>query len=117
MNAPAPASASLDAIIDDGPMGGYQIWVVALCGLLMFLDGLDVNMMTFLVPSLSVEWGLSREALSFIFTIGLLSAALASIVNGPIADRWGRRNLMIGYGAVFGIFTVAGALAQRCLDG
>lgn len=103
----------VDAIIDQGGVGPYQLWVIALCGLAMFLDGLDVNMMTFLVPTLSAEWGISREDLSFVFTAGLLSAAIASIVNGPVADRWGRRNLMVAYTAIFGLFTLAGAFAQN----
>ncbi len=105
----APDAASL---IDAGPIGRYQVFVIGMCGALLFLDGLDFNMMSFLSSTLAKEWSLGTPAMSLIFSAALISAALTALVNGPMADRWGRRNLMVAYVAIFGLFSFLGAFAH-----
>ncbi|MEI9849641.1 MAG: MFS transporter [Sphingomonas sp.] len=102
----------VDAFIDGNRVSAYQVFVVALCAVLMFLDGLDSNIVTFLAPHLAAEWGIGPSQLSLIYTVGLVSAAITSVLNGPIADRYGRRRVMIGYAALFSLFTLLAAWAQ-----
>jgi len=106
------AKTDVDALIDEGGFGRYQIFIIALCSGLMFLDGLDANIVAFLAPTLAKLWKLGPHDLGFIFTVGVVSSALASLVNGPIADRSGRRRWTILYTAIFGVVTLASAFAQ-----
>lgn len=113
---PSSSAGSVDAAIDAGGFSPYQFLVVFLCGALMFLDGLDSTILTFLTPHLSAEWGVSTQQLSLVYTVGLISAAVTSVANGPVADRYGRRRIMIFYAAMFSLFTLLAAWADSPLE-
>ncbi len=65
LSAGSPASSTLDvqAFINAQPLSGYQWRVVALCFLIVFLDGLDTAAMGFIAPALSQDWGSIGPAL------------------------------------------------------
>ncbi len=76
-------------------MGRPQIVVVALCVLLTALDGFDVLSISFASPGIASEWGISRAALGIVLSMELIGMAVGSIILGQIADRIGRRPVMI----------------------
>ncbi|MEO6662831.1 MAG: MFS transporter, partial [Rubrivivax sp.] len=83
------------AIINQAPVGGLQLRVVALCGAIALLDGYDTLVVGFAAPSLAAHLGISRGDLGPVFGIGLLGAAIGGLVLGPIADRIGRKPMLI----------------------
>ena len=46
--------------IDNNPFGRFQWTVVALCALLLVVDGYDVFVAGTVLPTLIAEWGLSK---------------------------------------------------------
>lgn len=81
--------------IDQRPMSAYQWLVVGLCGLLNALDGYDVLSMAFTGSAVSQEFGLTGSELGVLLSAGLVGMAVGSLVIGPLADRHGRRPLLI----------------------
>lgn len=81
--------------IDQRPMSAYQWLVVGLCGLLNALDGYDVLSMAFTGSAVSQEFGLTGSELGVLLSAGLVGMAVGSLVIGPLADRYGRRPLLI----------------------
>lgn len=81
--------------IDQRPMSAYQWLVVGLCGLLNALDGYDVLSMAFTGSAVSQEFGLTGSKLGVLLSAGLVGMAVGSLVIGPLADRYGRRPLLI----------------------
>ncbi|WP_246179948.1 MFS transporter [Kocuria coralli] len=86
---------NLRRAIDERPMTGFQWLVVALCGLLNALDGYDVLAMAFTGSAVSREFDLSGSELGVLLSAGLIGMAVGSLSLGPLADRYGRRPLLI----------------------
>lgn len=73
-----------------------QMATVALCFLLNMLDGADLLVMSFIAPVLSDEWGVAPESLGIIFSASLAGMAGGCLLIAPLADRFGRRPLILG---------------------
>ncbi|WP_447554783.1 MFS transporter [Vreelandella sp. EE22] len=100
-------SQSLRARLDSHPMSPYQWAVIGLCLLLNAVDGLDVMAMAFTATEVAQDWGLSGTELGLLLSAGIVGMALGSIFVAPLADRFGRRPLLLasllvsGLGMVF----------------
>jgi benzoate transport len=81
--------------LDQGPMTPFQWLAVAICVMLVMLDGFDVLVMAFTASSISAEWQLNGAALGFLFSAGLVGMALGSLFLAPLADRWGRQTVIL----------------------
>jgi|TARA_B110000027_G_C16106527_1_gene295578 benzoate transport len=82
-------------ILNDSPMGIRQILVVGICVLLTALDGFDVLSISFASPGIAKDWGIDRAALGVVLSMELIGMALGSIFLGNMADRVGRRPIII----------------------
>lgn len=85
----------LREIVDRGPMRGFQYLAVLVCILLNMIDGFDVLVMAFTAASVSREWGLSGAQVGLLLSAGLVGMAAGSLLLAPLADRWGRRRLIL----------------------
>lgn len=74
---------------------GIQLLVVMLCFLINMVDGMDVLILSYIAPLLGDEWGLSSGALGIVFSAGLAGMAIGGILIAPLADRLGRRKLIL----------------------
>lgn len=81
--------------IRNSPMSRFQIMAVAVCLILIMIDGFDVLVMSFAAPALSVEWHIPPIQLGYLLSAGLFGMAIGSIFLTPLADRIGRRNLTL----------------------
>lgn len=81
--------------IAQSPMSPYQIFVVALCFLLNFNDGIDVLLVSFTGAEIMKEWALSNAELGYIFSMGLLGMTLGCFFIAPLGDHLGRRFIFL----------------------
>lgn len=81
--------------IDTTAMSKYQWYIVALATFLNALDGYDVLALAFTANPVTEEFGLSGSQLGLLLSSGLIGMALGSLVLGPLADRLGRRRVLI----------------------
>jgi AAHS family 4-hydroxybenzoate transporter-like MFS transporter len=101
----------LDELIDGRPVGRFHVLVLALTGLVMFLDGLDTQAISFVAPAVAKEWSLPVTALGAIFSASIVGLMIGYLVLSPLANRVGHRKLVIVATALFGVFTVLCAVA------
>lgn len=60
------------------------------------MDGFDVQAMGFVAPAVIQAWGVSKASLGPVFGAGLLGMLVGSLALSVLADRVGRRPVMLG---------------------
>jgi benzoate transport len=81
--------------LDEGAMSRFQWLAIAICVMLVMLDGFDVLVMAFTAPAVSAEWKLGGAELGVLFSAGLFGMAAGSLFLAPLADRWGRQPMIL----------------------
>ena len=104
---------TVSEIIDQRPMGHYQIWTMALCGMVIVLDGFDTQSIGFLAPSMAETLHVPVKTFGPIFAAALVGLMISSMLSGPIADRWGRKGPIVACTLIFGTFAM---LTARCVS-
>ncbi|MFL6672360.1 MAG: MFS transporter [Massilia sp.] len=97
--------------IDERPFGRFQLLVTGLCALIVFLDGFDTQAIGYVAPAIIKEFGVSRAALSPVFSASLVGLMLGALIGGPVSDRFGRRPVLLGGMVFFGIMSLLTVLA------
>jgi MFS transporter, AAHS family, 4-hydroxybenzoate transporter len=100
------AAIDVAALIDRQPVGRFQARIVALCFLVLVFDGFDAQVIGFVAPALLGALKLERAMLAPIFTAGLIGYGFGSIIFGTLADRFGRKSMLVTSTVVFGLFTL-----------
>jgi MFS transporter, AAHS family, 4-hydroxybenzoate transporter len=102
---------SVSALIDERPLSRFQIRVIAFCGLIMLLDGFDALCMGFLAPAIADDLGVPLRTFGPMFAASLFGLMVASMAGGLIADRWGRKWVIVISTLTFGSFSILTARA------
>jgi len=112
--AEASSASSVDVagFIDAQPVGGFQIRLLLTCAAVLFLDGFDTTAIGYVAPSLAKEWGLTKGALGPVFSAGLFGLMIGALLFGPLADRIGRKKIIIFSTLAFGIGALVTAFAK-----
>jgi len=97
----------IEALIDERKLGRFQIFVAVLCAAALLVDGFDTMAIGYVAPALIKAWGIDRAAMTPAFAAGQIGLMLGSMVVGPLADRFGRRPVMIYSCAAFGVLSLA----------
>lgn len=106
-------SVDVQTIIDGRKMSFYQLSVIAICVAVLVLDGFDAVMIAYVAPSLAGMLHLAPKELGPLFTAGLAGLTVGAFLCGPLADKLGRKRVLIASVAVFGGFTLVSALVQE----
>ncbi len=87
-------------IIDKAAMTTMQYVIVAITVLLNAMDGFDVLAISVSAPGILSEFGIDRAQLGVVLSMELIGMAIGSVFLGGVADRIGRRNMILGCLAV-----------------
>ena len=89
--------------------------IIALCGLLILFDGYDLIVYGAVVPALLGEagWGLTPGMVGRAASLTLFGMLLGALIAGTLADRIGRRKVIIGSLLSFSVMMIGSGLAPN----
>ena len=105
------SSVNITELIDRCPLGPLQIGIIVLCALVALLDGFDLLAIGVAAPVMAGPLHIAPNQFGFVFSSALVGLMLGAFGLGPIADRYGRRRVLIYATATFGVFTLCTANA------
>jgi AAHS family 4-hydroxybenzoate transporter-like MFS transporter len=98
--------------IDSHPFSAVQRRTLALCFLVVALDGFDVAIVGHIAPALRAEWGLAVDRLGALFAAGLFGLMVGSFIVGPLGDRFGRKTMLVTSVVCFGVACTVSAFSN-----
>jgi AAHS family 4-hydroxybenzoate transporter-like MFS transporter len=107
-----PTGVDVKAFIDQRGLSSMQWLLLALCFLVVAVDGMDVAIMGFLAPSILQEWHASRASFGAVMSAAPIGLVVGALVAGPASDRFGRKTVLTASVALFGLFTIGTAFTQ-----
>src|SRR5688572_2489052 len=85
---------------------------IVLCFCVAVLEGFDLQIIGVMAPAIREAIHLTPQQMGWIFSASLIGLAFGAAYGGWLADRLGRKPVLIGSVVVLGIFTLAAALAR-----
>lgn len=108
-NAASPADQEpfdVSRAIDDGSLTQLQQIIYVLAALAIIIDGFDGQMIGYAIPLIMKEWGTTRAAFSIAVASGLAGMAIGSLSAGVLADKLGRKPVLVASMLLFGASTM-----------
>src|ERR1700750_2112942 len=86
---------NVTTVINESPIGGFQILVFTICLLVVMCDGHDTQALAYVAPSLAHEWKLSPATFGPVFATVLLGSMAGAMLLGYLGDRFGRQTALL----------------------
>lgn len=84
---------------------------IGLCFLVALLEGLDLQAAGIAAPGMASAFNLGKLQMGWVFSAGILGLLPGALVGGWLADRVGRKRVLIASVTLFGLFSLATAHA------
>src|SRR5689334_6428710 len=92
-------------VIDESRVGAFQISTYVLCFACLLMDGFDVQSLGYVAPALSAELHITRGQLGPVLSAAPLGVLIGSILCSMLADKIGRRPVLIGTTFFYALLT------------
>lgn len=102
-------SVDVQTFLNEHPFSSFQWVIFGLCFFIVLLDGFDTAAIGYVAPVLITEWGVTRPALAPVLSAALFGLAAGALCSGPLADRFGRKAVLVGSVLVIGVACLASA--------
>ncbi len=93
--------------LDRLPLMRLHWKILLLTGIGWMFDAMDVGLVSFVMPAIQKEWSLTPSQLGVLGSIGMVGMGIGAAAAGMLADKWGRRAIIVFtlvlYGAATGL--------------
>jgi AAHS family 4-hydroxybenzoate transporter-like MFS transporter len=113
MTQSATGKINIGELLEESRIGPLQIRVFVLCMICLIMDGFDVQAMGYVAPAVVQDWGVPRSVLGGVFAAANFGVLIGSLVFSMVADKIGRRPVLIGATLFFSVMAIATAFAQN----
>ncbi len=112
MSSTTAATIDVAEFIDSRPISRFQTRLVLMCAAVLFADGFDTQAIGYVAPELTRLWQIPRGALGPVLSAGLVGLMLGAMLFSPVADRIGRKRILVASTAWFALGTLATVFAH-----
>jgi MFS transporter, AAHS family, 4-hydroxybenzoate transporter len=98
-------------LIDGRPLSKFQFGIIVQCGALILLEGFAAQCIGFLAPGIARDLSIPLKSFGPIFSAALAGLTIGALSCGPIADRYGRKIVIVLSTLTFALFTALTATA------
>lgn len=109
---PPATIIDVNTVIDRPTLCRLQKLVLFLGFCIITLEGFDMALLGFIIPVLKQQWQVGAHALGYALAAAQLGLVLGSVAAGPLADRFGRKPVLLASILVFGSCTILTALSE-----
>lgn len=99
--------ADIAGVIEGQKFGWFRASVLFWSCTLMFIEGYDMQATAYAAPSMIQAWQINKAYFGPVFALGLFGYMIGATFLGSLADRIGRKTVIVGGAFLFGAFTLA----------
>ncbi|KAA9164460.1 MFS transporter [Amycolatopsis acidicola] len=99
--------------IAEAPVRPFHWALVTVIAIAIVFDGIDTLVPSYVIPFVKQPWGLSGADSGLLVSAGLVGFAIGALLHGPVADRFGRRPVLIAGLLLSGVFSVVTGLSAN----
>jgi AAHS family 4-hydroxybenzoate transporter-like MFS transporter len=97
--------------INSHTVSRFQKLVIVLCFAVVAIDGFDTAAVGFVAPVLKTQWNPTPVQLAPLFGSGLFGFMIGAFVFGSMADKIGRKAVLVAATLFFGLASIASAFS------
>ncbi|WP_248930518.1 MFS transporter [Paenibacillus hamazuiensis] len=102
---------NLQQIIDASKLNRFHLSLLLCCIFIIVCDGYDMFMLGAIIPALMKEWHITPIEAGALSSYALVGMMFGALIFGPVADRIGRKNVILLCTVVFSVFTFTSGFA------
>jgi AAHS family 4-hydroxybenzoate transporter-like MFS transporter len=102
----APDELDVGEAIDNSPVQPLHYGIFILCSLGMIMDGFDVQALGYVAPTIIQDWKIAPPLLGPVFGASNLGLLVGQLSFTMLADRIGRRPVLIWGTVAFSLLTI-----------
>lgn len=95
------------ARIERLPLSSWQIRTRIIVGTATFFDAFDALAITYVLPAVAPLWKLTPSATGWLISSGFLGQLFGALIGGALAERIGRRPVIVAAVLWFGLLSLA----------
>jgi AAHS family 4-hydroxybenzoate transporter-like MFS transporter len=106
-----PQTFDVQKFVDEQTLRPIHVTVLALCFVVMFVDGFDIFMVGKIAPAIAEDFGVSTAHMTLVILLQQIGLACGSFLISPLGDYFGRKRMLVICFALFGLLSVATAFS------
>jgi AAHS family 4-hydroxybenzoate transporter-like MFS transporter len=85
----------IETFLDGVKFSSFHIKVMLIGALVMMVDGFDLGVLSWVLPKISDDYGVTRTSLAWVLSTQQAGMVLGAYLIAPIADQIGRKRLLM----------------------
>ena len=104
---------NVNAVVDHAKFKSFHVNIILWCLFIVLFDGYDLAINGVVLPLLMKEWGMTAVQAGMLASTALAGMMFGAMSFGMLADKIGRKKVILICVSLFSLFTFAGGFASN----